>query len=233
MRYTPGRSFAHRLDPRSKLAVQVGFATAAFAHTTSTGLVVLSGVTLGILWSAHLSPRSAFRDIRIALPFLIAGPMVAGVTLESPWFSPAEAIPPVRSSYRVLLILLVSAGYVRTTPVPDSRAAIQWLVPGRAGQFLGMSVAIVFRFLPVLVGDLKTGLAAMKARLGDERPVTARIQLVAAAGLGRAFARADRFSLALRARLFAWNPTLPPLRFERPDAVAVVVAIGLVLSTIL
>jgi biotin transport system permease protein len=43
------------------------------------------------------------------------------------------------------------------------------------------------------------------------------MRLVATAGLRRAFARADRLALALRARCFAWNPTLPALGFGSVD----------------
>lgn len=51
-----------------------------------------------------------------------------------------------------------------------------------------------------------------------------RNQFVAVASLNRAFARADRFALALRARCFAWNPTLPPLAFGRADYVVLAAA---------
>ncbi|MDL0125389.1 energy-coupling factor transporter transmembrane protein EcfT, partial [Halobacterium salinarum] len=37
--YRPGGGVLHRLDPRAKLALQAGFAAAAFAHTTILGLV--------------------------------------------------------------------------------------------------------------------------------------------------------------------------------------------------
>lgn len=45
--YEPGDTLAHRLDPRTKLAVQVAFAAAGFAHTTPAGLVALGVVAAG------------------------------------------------------------------------------------------------------------------------------------------------------------------------------------------
>lgn len=48
---------------------------------------------------------------------------------------------------------------------------------------------------------------------------------MATAGASRAFERADRFGLALRARCLAWNPTLPRLRFRRADGPALGVAL--------
>ncbi|MDL0128925.1 energy-coupling factor transporter transmembrane protein EcfT, partial [Halobacterium salinarum] len=44
--YRPGGGVLHRLDPRAKLALQAGFAAAAFAHTTILGLAALTPVAV-------------------------------------------------------------------------------------------------------------------------------------------------------------------------------------------
>lgn len=233
LRYEPGTTVVHALDPRTKLAVQIGFTIAAFAHTTPEGLAVLTAVALAIMATARLSPLATLYDVRFVLPILVVAPLFEGLTLGPPWFSVAEARFPALASYRVLLILFVSAAYVHTTPTRESRAAIQWLVPGKAGQFLGMGVAFVFRFLPVLIDDLQRAREAMQARLGTERPLTERMQLVATAGLRRAFARSDALSLALRARCYAWNPTLPRLALGRWDVPGLMLSVALVASVLL
>lgn len=226
--YTPKSSLAHRLDPRTKLAVQIGFITAAFVHTTPLGLALLSALAVGILAGTRLSPLAALYAYRFALPVLAIGPLIEGVTLTG--FEPTRAFETLLASYRVLLILLVSAAYVNSTPVRQSRAAIQWAVPGKPGAFLGMGTAFVFRLLPLLIADLKRAREATAARLGDERSVHERMALLAVTGVDRALSRADSFSLALRARCFAWNPTLPTLAFSRTDVPALVLALGLALS---
>jgi biotin transport system permease protein len=231
--YTPGDSLAHRLDPRTKLLLQVAFVAAAFAHTTPRGLAVLTVVTGGMLALSRVSAATTLWEFRYALPLLVAGPLVAGATLGAPWFAVSEAVDTALASYRVVLALLVSAIYVRTTSPRQSRAAIQHTIPGKPGQFLGMGVALVFRFLPVLQSDLARVREAMAARLGDERPVRERMQLVATAGLNRAFRRADTLALALQARCLAWNPTLPELQFSRLDAPAIVLAAVLTVSALL
>ncbi|OYR42449.1 MULTISPECIES: energy-coupling factor transporter transmembrane protein EcfT [unclassified Halorubrum] len=224
--YVPDDALAHRLDPRSKLLVQLGFAAAAFAHTTPRGLAALSVVAVGCLRLAGGGPRDLWA-YRFALPFLLVAPVVAGATLGAPWFRIGRAVDTGLASYRVLLVLFIAAAYVRSTPVRDSRAAIQHTVPGRPGQLLAAGVALVFRFLPVLKRDLLTARDAMRARLGDELAVRDRMRIVAAAGINRAFGRADRLGTALAARCFAWNPTLPRLAFGRADAVALAVACAL------
>lgn len=225
--YAPGDSLAHRLDPRTKLAFQAGFALAAFAATTPAEFAALTAVALLASVAARISPVDALSEYRFALLLLAVAPVVRALTWGSPWLRPADAVPAVVAGCRVLLLLLVAAAYVRTTPVRESRAAIGWLVPGRAGAFLGMGVAFVFRFLPLLQADLARVREATAARLGTERPLHERMELVGAAGLSRALARVDTLSLALRARCLAWNPTLPRLRFRRGDALGLLLAAAL------
>jgi len=224
--YVPGDSLAHRLDPRSKLLVQAGFAAAAYAYTTPRGLAALTLLALACL---RLSGGGA-RDLwtyRFALPVLLVAPLVAGATLGAPWFRADRAATTGLASYRVLLILVVAAGYVRSTPARDSRAAIQRAFPGKPGQFLGTGVALVFRFLPLLKRDLLTAREAIRARGGGALPVRERVRLVAVAGINRAFGRGDRLGTALNARCFAWNPTLPRLALGPADYPALAVGGGL------
>ncbi|WP_227374964.1 energy-coupling factor transporter transmembrane component T family protein [Haladaptatus halobius] len=231
--YHPTGSFAERLDPRTKLFFQTTFAVAVFAHATPRGLAASTVLIAAVLAGAATSPFWVIREFRHVLPFLLGGPLFAALSFGSPWVVPEEAIAPALASYRVFLVLCVSAAYVRTTPVRESRAALQWLVPGRPGQFLGMGVAFVFRFLPVLQADIRAIREAMSARLGARRPLAERMRLVGSAGLARAFDRADRFSLALRARCFAWNPTLPPLSVSRWDVPVACLSVALLGSTLL
>ena len=231
--FVPGGSLAHRLDPRSKLLFQAGFAAAAFAHTTPRGLAALTPLALAALALSGTPPVATLWDYRAFLPFLIAGPAVAAATLRPPYVVPGDAVVPALASYRVVLVLLVSAAYVRTTTARESRAALQRSIPGRPGILLGAGVGFVLRFLPVLRRDLATVRAATRARLGDRRSLRERIALVGVTGLRRVFRRADGFALALQARCFSWNPTLPPLRFRWIDVPALLLAVLLAASAAL
>lgn len=230
--YGPGRTLAHRLDPRTKLAVQVAFAAAAFAHTSPRGLAVLTVVALAALSSARLSPVRVLRSYRFLLPFLVAAVLLRVVTWGPPWIRLSEAVEPLLAGYRVLLVVAVAAVYVRTTPARESRAAVRWLVPGRPGRLLATGVGLVFRLLPVLHRDLLTVRDASNARLGDRRGLRRRMRVVATAGLNRVFSRTDRLSMALRARCFSWNATLPRLRFSTADGPALVLAVALAVAAL-
>lgn len=228
--YQPDDTLAHRLDPRAKLAVQIGFAATALAHTTPRALLALSALTALVLIAARVPLRKTLSAYRFALVILAVGPIVAAATLGPPWIDLDAGLATALASYRVLLILLVSAAYVRTTPVRHSRAAIQRTIPGKPGQLLGTGVALIFRFLPVLQADLGTVRDAIAARLGTERGTVERISTVAVLGLSRTFDRADRLSLALQARCFSWNPTLPALAFSRRDVPALALSVALILT---
>ncbi|MFB6136384.1 MAG: energy-coupling factor transporter transmembrane protein EcfT [Halobacteriaceae archaeon] len=231
--YVPGDSLAHRLDPRTKLAFQAVFAVATFVHATPRGLAALTVVAGGVLLAARTPPRTVAGQFRSLAPFLVGGPALSALTLGSPWVVPARAVPAALASYRVALLLAVSAAYVRSTPARDSRAAVQRLVPGRAGALLGLCVGFVLRFLPLLRADLRRVREAANARLGTERSTVERVKVVGVAGLRRLFRRSDRFALALQARCFAWNPTLPRLAFSRLDWLGLAASAALLAATLL
>ncbi|MFB6130022.1 MAG: energy-coupling factor transporter transmembrane protein EcfT [Salinigranum sp.] len=230
--YVPGETFAHGLDPRSKGLFQAGFAAAAFAHTAPPGLAVLTALAVAVLALSGTPLASTLREYRALVPFLVGAPILATLRIHPPYVTPAAAAGPALASYRVVLLLLVSAAYVRTTSARESRAAIQRSIPGRPGVLLGAGVGFVLRFLPVLRRDLATVREATRARLGDRRSLADRVRVVGETGLRRAFRRADGFALALQARCFSWNPTLPPLRFGRRDVPVVALAVALAASAL-
>jgi len=230
--YSPDGTIAHRLDPRSKLLLQVSFAIAAFAHTTPPGLTVLTALVLGLFAIAGLRPPEVLYAYRYVLPVLVVAPLVAGATLGPPWVRVDAVVAAGLGSYRLLLVLAVSAFYVHTTSARESRAAIQHTVPGKPGQFLGIGVGLAFRFLPILRADLRRVREASAARLGTERPVHERMARIAVVGLDRALSRGDTLALALRARCLAWNPTLPPLAFRHRDYAVSAVSLALAATAV-
>ena len=230
--YRPGETLAHGLDPRSKLGFQAGFAVAALAADSLVWLVAVYLVAAVALVAARLSPVTVVRDYRVVLVVLALAPLLAGVAFGPPWFRVDPALRSLFAVSRVPPVLAVSAAYVRTTPVRDTRAALQRTIPGRAGQLLGVGVGMVFRFFPLVVDDLLTVRAALWARAGQRRPPWIQARILAVRGLDRTMARADRLSLALRARCFAWNPTLPALRYRRRDYLVTAAGVALALAPV-
>ncbi|MFB6184362.1 MAG: energy-coupling factor transporter transmembrane protein EcfT [Haloarculaceae archaeon] len=215
--YRPGATFAHRLDPRSKLLVQFGLAVAAFGHATVPWLAATTAVSLLALAAARRSPLAVVRAYRVVLAVVALAPLLAGLTVGPPWFRIDPALRSARLAARVVPVLFVSAAYLTTTPVRETRAAVQRLVPGRPGQLLGVGMALVTRLFPLVLADVRTVGDAIRARGGETRPAHERARRIVVLSLDRALARSDRLALALRARCFAWNPTLPALRYSWRD----------------
>lgn len=214
--YTPGTSVIHRLDPRTKLGFQFAFALVIFT-TTPVGVAGLFVVAVGSVVLAGLSVWRALRAYWFVLLVLALGPVLAAITLGPPWIRVDAALSSLQSVIRIIPILFVSAAYIHATPIQETRAAIQRTVPGRLGQLLGVGVALTFRYVPVLRADLGTVRDAIKARGGDTRSLRARSRRLTTLMLVRALDRSDQLAVALQARCFAWNPTLPRLQFGRLD----------------
>jgi biotin transport system permease protein len=233
LRYEPGETVAHGLDPRAKLAVQFGVAVAAFASPTPGGFAVVGVVTVAALAAGRTSPLRVVRTYRVVFAFLAVGPVLGGLAPGPPWFHVDGAVESMRAVARVVPVVFVAAVYVRTTPVRETRAAIQRLVPGRVGRLFGVGVGLVFRFFPVVLDDLQRVRTAVRARGGGNRPLRDRVSRLLVRGFGRTLLRADRLSLALRARCFAWNPTPPPLEWRRRDYLVAAAGASLACSPLL
>jgi len=215
--YTPGSTLVHRLDPRTKLTFQFAFALVAFTASTAPQLLGLFVVGLGCLRLASVSVRAVLRAYWVVILILALGPVLAAVTLGPPWLRLAPALLSLRSVARIIPILFVSAAFIHATPIRETRAAIQRTIPGRPGQLLGVGIALTFRYVPVLRADLRTVRDAIRARNGDTRSLWKRSQRLTVLLIDRELRRSDQLAVALQARCFAWNPTLPRLQFGRLD----------------
>lgn len=226
--YEYGTTVVHRLDPRSKLVAQVGFAVAAVTATEPVALAGLTLFALGSLALVRLSPLRVLRVFRFVLVVLAVAPLFATLEPGPPWVVPERAPSSILAGYQVVLVLLVSSAYVRTTPIRETRAAIQRHVPGRVGQLLGVGVALVFRFVPVVTRDIRRVCLAIRARTGESLSTRMYVRTLSLVSLQRALTRANTLSFALRARCFAWNPTLPRLQFGTADYLVSAVGVLLV-----
>lgn len=215
------------LDPRTKLLLQVGFVTAAYAYTEPRPLLIL---TAGVVVLLHLCGQSVgrmLREFRGVLAFLALAPVIAAVALVPPAVVPADGWVSALAAYRVLLVVFVSVAIARVTPPREAEAAIRWFVPGRPGRALAVGVGLVFRFMPVIRTEARGTRRALTVRGAEERPLHRRIELLGIVTFVRLLRRADRVSRALRVRCLAWNATVPSLEFRRADVPALGVAMVL------
>lgn len=228
--YRPGTTFAHRLDPRTKLLVQFGLAVATVTHPTPSWIVGTAAFALLALAAARLSPLAVLRSYRVTLLVLGLAPLLAGVAVVPPWFRVEPALRSARFVARIVPVLLVGAAYLRTTPIRETRAAVQRLVPGKPGRLFGAGAALVVRLFPLVLADVGEVRDAIRARGGERRSPIDRARLLVVRSLDRTLERSDVLGDALRARCFSWNPTLPALSFHRRDYPVLAVGLCLALS---
>ncbi|GGL47587.1 energy-coupling factor transporter transmembrane component T family protein [Halocalculus aciditolerans] len=229
--YRVGASFAHSLDARAKLLAQAGVAVAAYAWPGRTGILALAVLVLVVGVAARLPPAATARAYALPAAFLLFGVATRALTLGAPWVDVNAGLAALEHAFRVAVVLVAGAAYVRTTPVSETQAVLA-AVPGKPGRVLSAGVGFVLRFLPVLVADLKRAKEADDARLGSESALHERMARIASTGLRRVDARSERFALALQARCFAWNPTHPERRARPRDYAVVALAVALLASPI-
>ncbi len=211
-----------RLDPRSKLMLQVAFVSAAYVHTNPRSLFLLTIVTIAIIWLCGQRILAVLDEFKFVAGFLAMAPFLASLTVIHPYVIVSDAVEPALAAYRVLLIVLVSVVIARVMTAREAEAAIRWLLPGRMGRSMGTGVGLVYRFVPAMSAEARRTRRAITVRGGSARPVSRRIQLVGIVTLVRLLRRADRVSRALRVRCLAWNATVPSLRFTSKDIPALV-----------
>lgn len=227
-----GRIAHFRIDPRTKVLFQITFALAATTHRSTFGIMWLSMLAVFVVAWSRTNPLSVLKNVSVIIPFLVAVPILEAIRLSSPWVDPYAAIEPVWASYQLLLILMVSVAIVQTTAIDEMRAAIQWFLPGRLGEFVGIGSMLVLRMLPLVRTEIQHTRRALGARLGSSLPVRRKVILLVGNTLQRSEYRTDRFSAALQARCVAWNPTHPPLKFHWIDVPVWLLSFSLILIAI-
>lgn len=206
-----------RVDPRSKILVQIAVVAAAYAHTEPLPLLLLTIGTVAFLRVGGLTVISTLWEFRAVAVFLAIAPFLAAVTPRFPFLILADGIETTLASYRVLLLVLISVAIVRTTTPREAEAAVRWGLPGKIGRVIGLGVGLVFRFLPVIRAEAIRTKRAITLRGGAGRPLHERMRLVGMVTFIRLLNRADRIDQAMRVRCLAWNASIPRLTFSRID----------------
>ncbi len=172
--YCPLDSPVHRLDPRVKLALAVGFIlTATLLPAGAWGSYILLGAAA---WTgAYLSGlgiRTVLRRSMLALPFVLAALPVIFTAPGPPWLTfplgPWRVFVRAEGVIRFLSVLLKSwlslqaaVILVGTTSFPDLLAAMRAMgVP----RFLVMTFGLMWRYLFLLVDEALRMLRAREAR---------------------------------------------------------------------
>ena len=207
----------YRLDPRTKLGLQLAVVVVAFGKTEPIPLLILSGAIGGILVHSNMSISDLLADLRYLIAFLSIAPILGALQLGAPWVDLHGAIQPGLAAFRVLLLVIVGIAIVRTTPTRELQAAIWWMIPGKPGRAIALGVSLVLHFLPIIRREVVQTRQAIALRGGDRRPLHEQLRLIGIVVIVRLLERTDRVSNAMKARCLSWNPTVYPLQWSRID----------------
>lgn len=224
--FHPGQSLLHRLDPRTKQALILGLSVVSVWGGVSFLSIV--SITLAVLfWSAHFKLFQLFREIRYFLFFLLFVFIVRAVTLDEDWMptvSTAAAAEGLLVCWRLLVVVLMGILLMATTRIAHIRAALVWFmkpVPFVDEKMMATMVGLVVRFLPVIFAQASEISDAQRARgiEGRKNPFV-RLVKFSIPLFRRVFWGADELSVAMQARCYCEDRTLPELSFGRWDGLA-------------
>ncbi len=209
--YCHGRTFAHRLDVRWKLACLLMLTSAVMtAKPAAMGPLSFGAI---LLWTGLRLPLKRFgRELLAFLLFLMFVFSARAVsTPGDPWLSWGlvhVTRDGVREGgqmvWRLLMILVLGLVFIATTRPADLKAAVQWLlrpIPLVPEQKAATMVGLLVRFIPVLHQQIQETQSALAARGAvARRPSLRKIRTIVLPTMRRAVLAADQLSLAMMAR---------------------------------
>lgn len=176
--YYPGNSLVHRLDPRMKLVLTVGFIVLAFMAKVAVSVI---GVTLflGVLiFLSRIPLKMYLKTLKPIIPIIIITSVLnaiyvtSGTELVSFWkitITSGGVLTAVYMSVRICLLILCSSMLTYTTTPTQLTDAIERLFsPLKYLKLdvhsLAMMMTIALRFIPTLIEETEKIMSAQKAR---------------------------------------------------------------------
>jgi energy-coupling factor transporter transmembrane protein EcfT len=227
--FRSGHTPLHLMDVRFKLLLFV-FLVFASLNAATWALILLLALQLFLFkLFLRMSLVSSLYSLRYFLVFLLS--IVVLRTLASPG-SPGSlsAFPAVSwqglgdgadLALRMLAAVFFGILLVATTRPTEIKAAVEWLfkrVPGVPAVRIGTMLGLLLRFMPLIFQQAGQTLDAQRARGVEHRRNPAyRITRFAVPFMRRTVASADRLALAMSARGYRDQRTLPRLAAGRRD----------------
>ena len=243
-------SIIHRLDPRIKMVLTLVLMFSAFAITNGWQLLAGAALTVAVVAASRVSPMKLLASIHmfVALIVIMGALNVFFVRTGTP-LAHIGSIPITDDglkfaaiySLRFALVIVLGAVFLETTTPTSMTDAFESLLSplGKLGVHtheLSLVMSLALRFIPTLMGEMKSVVDAQSARGGsiETGSLPQRVRALGAvivpvfAGTLR---HADNLSRALDARSYEGGAGRTHYRIMKAaprDAVAVAIAIAYV-----
>ncbi|MEG0339263.1 MAG: energy-coupling factor transporter transmembrane component T [Oscillospiraceae bacterium] len=244
----PGTSIVHRLDPRIKLLLTVGYIIVLFVGSNPAGLVLSIGL-LGLLYAlAKIPIKLIIKSIKPILPIIL---FTAVLNL---FFQSGEGAPLIQfyflkvykeglyyaivMSVRIIALIAGTSLLTYTTSPIALTDAIERLLKPLAKLHLpvhelAMMMTIALRFIPTLIEETDKIMNAQKARGAelDSGSLKARVMALVPVLIPlfiSAFRRADELAMAMECRCYQGGEgrtRLKQLHINKSDVLATIFCI--------
>ncbi len=251
--YRAGSTFAHGLDPRTKLLFTVLFFVAAFAAQGVLGLGIVAAATVVALAASGIGPAQALRLLRPFL-WLLLFVVVWDVLFVSKGQVLAQAGPvcisvggivfAVESGVRFCCMMLGTGALMRTTSPTELTDGIARLLRpfarmGARVDDAALALGLTFRFIPTLAQEYGRIKQAQESRLANFGGGV--VQRLAAYGtvftplFANALRRADSVAMGIENRAYGagGRTCIREYRLRGADVAVLVATVALAVSAFL
>lgn len=242
--YPRESSFLHRFDVRFKMFFLVLLSIATI-HAEFFGLsILLLTQTLAVILT-NISIKRLIRELKYFFIFLGFIFVVRGLSTPGETFFQISIFSLVISvtkqgifsgalvCFRLFLVVLLGYLFVWSTIPSQIRVGVAWFlkpVPLIPEKKIATMLSLLIRFLPMILQESKETLNAQRARCIENRknPFYRLIKL-AIPMLRRIFLKADDLVLAMEARGYTENRTMPRLCSKKSDWLSLLFVVSLCL----
>lgn len=259
--YFPGKSPIHTLDPRTKLILTVFYITGVFVSNNPLSFVILTAVTLTLIFMSGISFKTLWKSIKPILIILLFTATInifmtvgEGDPLVDLGFAKIYTEGIVKAffmAYRVAIVIMGTSILLTYTTTPISLTdGIESLlsplkklnVPAHA---FAMMMSIALRFIPTLVEETEKIMNAQKSRGADFANGTLAQRAKALIPIliplfASSFKRAEELATAMECRCYRGDSNrtkLVKLEYKAGDYIwmlsSVLVLAGIILLAIL
>ena len=217
----PGNSVLHRMDPRLKILVTIGYIVVLFLGTNPLGLGIATTVVVMAYAIAGIPARMAWRNLRPVLFILLFTGLLnlffnsAGTLLVHWWIftiTSGGVYHSITMMIRIICLILGTSLLTYTTsPIVLTDAIERLLSPLSKLHFpaheLAMMMTIALRMIPTIIEETDKIMNAQKARGAqmDSGPLMQRIKALVPILIPlflSAFRRADELAMAMECRCY-------------------------------
>ena len=218
--YFPGKSVLHRLDPRMKLLLTVGYIVMLFAVNNPLGLLIGVAFLIFAYAISTIPPKMILKSLKPVIPIIVFTTILNMFFVEGdPNFewgflsvSRQGLLTAVVMTIRIICLIAGTSLLTYTTsPIALTDGLERLLKPLKKVHFpvheLSMMMTIALRFIPTLIEETDKIMSAQKARGADlesgglMQRAKALIPILIPLFVS-AFRRADELALAMECRCY-------------------------------